>query len=124
VTRILVLDDEENIRFFFTEALRKEGYEVRTVGNGERALALFQEEDFDVAVVDLKLPDADGMEIMRRFREVRPEVPVIIITAHGNKQIAHQALSEGAYDYFSKPFDLFKKKEEIGSQWAVDLPAL
>ncbi len=106
MTRILVLDDEENIRFFFTEALRKEGYEVRTVGNGDRALALFQEEEFDVAVVDLKLPDADGMEIMKRFRQLQPLVPVIIITAHGNKQVAHQALSEGAYDYFSKPFDL------------------
>ncbi len=106
MTRILVLDDEENIRFFFTEALKKEGYEVRTVGKGDRALELFREEDFDVAVVDLKLPDADGMEIMKSFREQRPEVPVIIITAHGNKQVAHQALSEGAYDYFSKPFDL------------------
>ncbi len=106
MTRILVLDDEEYIRFFFTEALKKEGYEVRTVGKGDRALELFREEDFDVAVVDLKLPDADGMEIMKSFREQRPEVPVIIITAHGNKQVAHQALSEGAYDYFSKPFDL------------------
>ena len=106
MTRVLVLDDEENIRFFFTEALKKEGYDVRTVGKGDRALELFNEEDFDVAVVDLKLPDADGMEIMKTFREQRPEVPVIIITAHGNRQIAHQALSEGAYDYFSKPFDL------------------
>ncbi len=106
MTRVLVLDDEENIRFFFTEALKKEGYDVRTVGKGNRALELFNEEDFDVAVVDLKLPDTDGMEIMKAFREQRPEVPVIIITAHGNRQIAHQALSEGAYDYFSKPFDL------------------
>jgi DNA-binding NtrC family response regulator len=106
MTRILVLDDEENIRFFFTEALKKEGYDVRTVGKGDRALELFRDEDFDIAVVDLKLPDADGMEIMRSFLAQRPEVPVIIITAHGNKQVAHQALSEGAYDYFSKPFDL------------------
>ncbi len=106
MTRVLVLDDEENIRFFFTEALKKEGYDVRTVGKGERALELFGEEDFDVAVVDLKLPDADGMEIMKTFRAQKPAVPVIIITAHGNKQIAHQALSEGAYDYFSKPFEL------------------
>lgn len=106
MTRVLVLDDEENIRFFFTEALKKEGYDVRTVGKGNRALELFNEEDFDVAIVDLKLPDTDGMEIMKAFREQRPEVPVIIITAHGNRQIAHQALSDGAYDYFSKPFDL------------------
>ncbi|MFC1500587.1 sigma-54-dependent transcriptional regulator [Candidatus Zixiibacteriota bacterium] len=106
MTRVLVLDDEENIRFFFTEALKKEGYDVRTVGKGDRALELFSDEDFDVAVVDLKLPDADGMEIMKTFRAQKPAVPVIIITAHGNKQIAHQALSEGAYDYFSKPFDL------------------
>jgi two-component system response regulator AtoC len=106
MSRILVLDDEENIRFFFTEALRKEGYEVRTVGRAERALELFISEDFDVAVVDLKLPDSDGMEVMRTFRKTRPEIPVIIITAHGTRQIAHQALREGAYDYFTKPFDL------------------
>lgn len=106
MSRILVLDDEENIRFFFTEALKKEGYDVRTVGRGDRALELFNSEDFDVAVVDLKLPDADGMDILRTFRERRPETPVIMITAHGNREIAHKALSEGAYDYFSKPFDL------------------
>jgi len=106
MSRVLVLDDEENIRFFFTEALKKEGYEVKTVGRGERALELFDAEDFDVAVVDLKLPDADGMEILKTFRKRRPETPVIMITAHGNRQVALQALNEGAYDYFSKPFDL------------------
>ncbi len=106
MSRILVLDDEENIRFFFTEALRKEEYEVRTVGRADRAIELFTNEDFDVAVVDLKLPDSDGMEVMRAFRKARPEIPVIIITAHGTRQIAHQALREGAYDYFTKPFDL------------------
>jgi len=106
MSRVLVLDDEENIRFFFTEALQKEGYEVRTVGRGDRALELFEAEDFDVAVVDLKLPDADGMEVLKTFRQSRPETPVIMITAHGNRQVALQALNEGAYDYFSKPFDL------------------
>ncbi len=106
MSRILVLDDEENIRFFFTEALKKEGHDVRTVARGDRALELFAEEDFDVAVVDLKLPDADGMEIMHAFRQQRPDTPVIMITAHGNREVAHQALSEGAYDYFSKPFEL------------------
>ena len=106
MSRVLVLDDEENIRFFFTEALQKEGYEVRTVGRGDRALELFEEEDFDVAVVDLKLPDADGMEVLKTFRQRRPETPVIMITAHGNRQVALEALNEGAYDYFSKPFDL------------------
>lgn len=106
MSRILVLDDEENIRFFFTEALKKEGYEVKTVGRGERALELFDSEDYDVAVVDLKLPDANGMDILKTFRQRRPETPVIIITAHGNRKVAIQALNEGAYDYFSKPFDL------------------
>jgi two-component system response regulator AtoC len=106
MNRILVLDDEENIRFFFTEALRKEGYEVRTVGRGDRAIELFGSEDFDVAVVDLKLPDIDGMEVLKNFRRKRPHTPVIMITAHGTRQVAHQALREGAYDYFTKPFDL------------------
>ena len=106
MSRILVLDDEENIRFFFTEALRKEGYEVRTVGRGDRAIELFNSEDFDVAVVDLKLPDIDGLEVLKIFRRKRPHTPVIMITAHGTRQVAHQALQEGAYDYFTKPFDL------------------
>jgi two-component system response regulator AtoC len=106
MSRILVLDDEENIRFFFTEALRKEGYEVRTVGRGDRAIELFGSEDFDVAVVDLKLPDIDGMEVLKNFRRKHPHTPVIMITAHGTRQVAHQALREGAYDYFTKPFDL------------------
>ena len=106
MSRVLVLDDEENIRFFFTEALKKEGYEVRTVARGDRAIELFEGEDYDVAVVDLRLPDTDGLEVLRHFRRLRPEIPVIMITAHGTRQIALQALREGAYDYFTKPFDL------------------
>ena len=106
MSRILVLDDEENIRFFFTEALKKQGYEVRTVARGERAIELFKTEEFDVAVVDLKLPDTDGIQVMREFRQHRPETPVIMITAHGTRQIALEALRKGAYDYFTKPFDL------------------
>ncbi|MFO7769071.1 MAG: sigma-54 dependent transcriptional regulator [bacterium] len=106
MSRVLVLDDEENIRFFFTEALKKEGHEVRTVGRVDRALELFREEVFEVAVVDLKLPDGDGLEVLGAFQQMRPEVPVIMITAHGTREIAHRALKQGAYDYFSKPFDL------------------
>ena len=106
MSRVLVLDDEENIRFFFTEALKREGYDVHTVARGDRAIELFRQESFDVAVVDLKLPDTDGLEVLKTFRQTRPGTPVIMITAHGTRQIALQALREGAYDYFTKPFDL------------------
>jgi DNA-binding NtrC family response regulator len=87
------------------QLLHKEGYTVKEAADGDEAVAMTEREDFDVIILDLKMPRMNGMEALGRIRHIRPETPVLVITAHGSAAIAHQAIAAGAYDYFSKPFD-------------------
>ncbi len=101
---ILVVDDEKNIRLTLSRALEATGYEVASAVNGEDALAQLEERDFGLMLVDLQMPGMDGMELLRRVRLSRPDIPVIIITAHGSVDIAVDAMRLGAVDFIQKPF--------------------
>jgi nitrogen regulation protein NR(I) len=103
--RILIADDELNIRKVLAATLRREGYEVLTAKDGEEAIELLQSGKIQVVVTDLKMPKADGLEILRHVQRNHPQVPVIIITAHGTIHNAVEALKAGALDYITKPFD-------------------
>src|SRR5690606_26744561 len=104
--RILVADDEDSIRFLLREVMRREGYDVTVTDNGESALQLVRENNFDLVILDVRMPGMDGMETLKEMRKVRPHLVVLIITAHGNNQLAVEAMRLGAYDYFNKPFEL------------------
>ncbi|MEK6666640.1 MAG: sigma-54 dependent transcriptional regulator [candidate division NC10 bacterium] len=102
--RILVIDDEENMVHFLTKLLRAEGFEVEGVRTGEAALDRLRAGPFELVLTDLKLPDTDGIEILKAARELHPETVVILITAYGTIESAIEAMRAGAYDYVTKPF--------------------
>ena len=105
VSRILIVDDEANLRKVLAAMLRKEGYEVATAQNGEEALADFEKNGADVVVTDLVMPKVGGMEVLKTLGAKSPETPVIIITAHGTVDSAVEAIKGGAFDYITKPFE-------------------
>ncbi len=103
---ILVVDDEESMRFFLEETLKKEGYTVVSVGDGKEAVRRASETEFDLITMDIKMPGMSGLEALLEIKKLKPEVVVIMITAYGSEKIAIDAIQKGAYDYFTKPFDL------------------
>lgn len=103
--RILVIDDEETLRHFLRLHLLDQGYQVTEVADGKTALSLIEQLDFDVALVDLRLTDMDGLDIVRHLRQASPDTSVIILTAYASLDSAVEALRQGAHDYLTKPFD-------------------
>jgi len=101
--RILVVDDEPQIRRALRLVLRANGYEVTEVAAGEAALDALAVTAFDLMILDLVLPDVDGVEVCRRVRDWS-ELPVVVLSAHGDEEIKVRALDEGADDYVTKPF--------------------
>ncbi len=102
---ILVVDDEESIRWALRKALEREGYRVVLAANGAEGLMRASDPSVDLVLMDIKMPGADGLDILSRMKETRPQLPVIIMTAFGTLQAAVQAMTRGAYDYITKPFD-------------------
>jgi DNA-binding NtrC family response regulator len=103
---ILIIDDEKSIRKTITEILTYEGYKIDEAADGEEGLKKFREKNFDLVICDIKMPKLDGIEFLEKAREINDNVPVIIISGHGNIETAVEAVKKGAYDYISKPPDL------------------
>ncbi len=101
---ILVVDDELSMREFLEILLRKEGYGVDTAKHGEEALASLDRHPYDLVICDIMMPRVDGMQVLRRVKEVSPETQVIMITAFASTESAVEAMKIGAYDYITKPF--------------------
>jgi len=101
--RVLVVDDEPQIRRALRLVLRANGYEVAEVGTGEGALDALVIQPFDLMILDLMLPDVDGVEVCRRLREWS-RLPVVVLSAHGEEEVKVRALDQGADDYVTKPF--------------------
>jgi DNA-binding NtrC family response regulator len=101
--RILVVDDEKNIRITLAQALEDLG-PVDTAMNGEEALCLIEENEYRLVLLDLKMPGMDGLTVLKRMAERRPEIRFVIITAHGTVDNAVEAMKLGAVDYIQKPF--------------------
>ncbi|MFZ1946567.1 MAG: sigma-54 dependent transcriptional regulator [bacterium] len=100
--RVLVAEDEEGMREFLRILLTKEGYEVVAVGDGETAVQRFQEENFNVAITDIKMPGMGGMDVLTRLKEIDRSVPVIIMTGHGSMETAIEAVNRDAFAYILK----------------------
>ena len=111
--RILVVEDEENLNWSIVNSLRKDGYFVRGVMNGAEALRILWSEEYDVVISDLKMPGADGFELLQWIRAHRPKTRLIMVTAFGSASTRNQALEGGVVSYLEKPFDLHTLKEEL-----------
>ena len=103
---ILVIDDEETICNLLKDVLTEKGYTIATARDGKAGLKLLQEMSFHTAIVDLKLPDIDGIEILRRISKLDMPNPTIVLTGYPSFETAQEALRLGAYDYITKPFNL------------------
>ncbi len=104
--RVLVVDDDPNTVGLLQEFLRAKGYEVLTAGDGVEALRKVKEERPQAILLDIKMPEMDGLEVLRRLREIDKEVGVIITTVANEQEIAREAMGLGAFDYIVKPLDL------------------
>ena len=112
--KVLVADDEEGLRFVLSEALKHEGCAVDLASNGEEALQRAMSTPYDLYVLDMKMPKCDGMEVLRGIRRRYPDALVVMITAFGTQKLAIEALQAGAYDYFTKPFEMDELRIILG----------
>jgi two-component system response regulator AtoC len=113
VAHVLIVDDEMNIRRVLAAMLKREGYEATTAADGEQALAVLAKTPVDVVVTDMVMPRLGGIELLKRVSVEYPDVPVIVITAHGTVDSAVSALKAGAFDYITKPFEQEELKKVI-----------
>ncbi|KPK64452.1 Fis family transcriptional regulator [candidate division WOR_3 bacterium SM23_42] len=104
-SRILVVDDEAIMRSSLTDWLMEDGYDVMAVADGYTAIDKVKSEEWDLAVVDLKMPKIDGLEVLKRLHKLKPGLPVIIVTAYATVDTAVMAMKSGAADYVVKPFN-------------------
>ena len=106
IQRILVADDEESIRWVLSKALKKQGFSVDLAEDGTQAKALAEKNHYDMAILDIKMPGIQGLDLLQQFRSDYPDTLIIIMTAEATMEHAVTAMKHGAYDYLTKPFDL------------------
>ncbi|HWM76526.1 MAG TPA: response regulator, partial [Methylomirabilota bacterium] len=104
--RILITEDDEDLAFVIREALTRQGYEAEVAPTAGALLDKLKAGSYDLILLDVRLPDMDGLDAIPRCRDLAPETPIIVMTAHGTRQIAMNAITRGAYDFFSKPLKM------------------
>ena len=103
--RILVIDDEPDMLMLMSMIIEENTeWEVETTNNPSEGLKMALENDYDLVIADLKMPGLDGMEVFEELKEMKPDIPVIIITAYGSLEIADEARNKGVADFITKPF--------------------
>jgi len=106
MSRILVIDDERSIRNTLKDILEYEKYEVELAEDGKKAIELFRNTEFDIVLCDIKMPGMDGIEVLEHLTAINADIPVVMISGHGNIDTAVESIKKGAYDYIEKPLDL------------------
>jgi DNA-binding response OmpR family regulator len=114
-SRLLLVDSEEDIRTTVGELLRMEGYDVDIVATGAAVLTALEEQCYDLVVLDINLPDCEGMQVVNAIIERSPDTKIIFLTAHGSLESAIEALRVGAHDYLLKPADSHKLLNSVAS---------
>ncbi len=121
--RLLLVDDEEGYLEVLVKRLSRRGVEVTPTQSGAQAIQALRHNDFEVAVVDLKMEDMDGIEVLKVFKKMAPELAVIILTGHGSEQAAREGIALGAFDYLTKPCELHTLLERVYASVGRDIPA-
>jgi DNA-binding NtrC family response regulator len=111
--RILVAEDEEIARDNLEHILKKEGYEVFTAQNGLKAIQLLEKNEFDLVITDLKMPNIDGMQLLKAVKEKHPETEILMITGYATVSTAVEAMQKGAYSYIPKPFKIEELRIQV-----------
>ena len=110
---ILIVDDKKDFCTVLSDSLSQDRYRVVTAFNGKTALQLAKKEKPDLILLDIKMPGMDGIEVLKKIKKMRKEIAVIMFTAFGTLETAREAMKLGAYDYVTKPVDLFLLKSLV-----------
>ena len=114
--RILIIDDDESVRKVLSSALEEEGYEVKTAETGKKAILMSQKEFFNMALIDIRLPDMEGTKLLSELKDTTPKMRKIIVTGYPSMQNAIEAVKRGANDFVVKPFKMESVLETIKRQ--------
>ena len=111
--RLLLVDDEVGFVTVMAKRLNRRNIEVTTAHTGSQGIQCLRQSQFDIAVLDLKMEDMDGIEVLKIFKLMDPHMPVIMLTGHGSEKSAKEGIQEGAYDYLTKPYEFDDLLEKI-----------
>lgn len=116
--KLLIVDDQPGIRLLLEELFKKENYQTTSAQNGGEALQFIADDEPDCVLLDMKMPGIDGIEVLKRIKEDKPNIPVIMMTAYGELELTEKALGLGAEKYFTKPFDIFEVRDAVNTLFA------
>ncbi|MEW6532482.1 MAG: response regulator [Thermodesulfobacteriota bacterium] len=111
--KLLLVDDEVAYVNILAKRLSKRGFDVKVAVSGTQGIQAVRQHDFDVAVLDLKMEDIDGIEVLKIFKKMLPQMAVIMLTGHGSEQAAREGIRFGAFDYLTKPCELDELVKKI-----------
>ena len=118
--RLLLVDDEVGYLEVLSKRLTRRGYKVTTASSGTQGIRALRQWEFDLAVVDLKMEDMDGIEVLKIFKKMDPSLRVIMLTGHGSERAARDGITQGAFDYLIKPVGLERLIETISAALASE----
>ncbi len=113
IINVLLVDDEKGYLNVLSNRLSKRGILATKAFSGTEAIQILRKKDFDVVVLDLKMEDMNGIEVLKIMKKMVPELPVIILTGHGSQEAAREGISFGAFDYLTKPCELVELMDKI-----------
>ena len=111
--KLLIVDDQYGIRILLNEVFQKEGYQTFQAANGIQAIDIVKKHSPDLVLLDMKIPGMDGIEILKRLKEITPDIRVIIMTAYGELDMIQEAKDLGAITHFAKPFDIDEIRDAV-----------
>jgi len=118
--RLLLVDDEIGYLEVLSKRLTRRGYKVTTASSGTEAIRALRQWEFDLAVVDLKMEDMDGIEVLNIFKKMDPSLRVVMLTGHGSERAARDGITQGAFDYLIKPVGLERLIKTISAALASE----
>jgi DNA-binding NtrC family response regulator len=119
--RLLLIDDEEGYVNVLANRLEKRNFDVTKAFSGGDAIKAVRGQDFDVAILDLKMEDMDGLEVLKIFNQMGLDMEIIMLTGHGSQEAANEGIRFGAFDYLTKPCELHELIEKINEAWCKRL---
>jgi DNA-binding response OmpR family regulator len=111
--KLLFVDDEKGFVHVLSNRLSKRGFDVTKAYSGSEGIKVLRQQDFDIAILDLKTEDMDGLEVLKIFKKMYPEMEVLMLTGHGSEKAAREGIEYGAFDYLTKPCELSELLEKI-----------
>ena len=113
MVRIMIIEDDEEMRSLLKDFFEEEGFETDSVSNGVDALRMLSKDHFDLVITDIRMPGLTGLDILPRIRRLKPEIPIIVMTAYGSDDVRRRSLERGATLYLEKPIHLSKLRTVI-----------